>query len=175
MARRADTQARRGSEMLERCKSAKERWGGVSNIIDRWLNERQQLIVLYCDTDGNNRFQEGEPVPLPVRIQRFCQILLDYTSAGHFEVYEQLAAEAKEFNDNEGIELLKRSYPRIEEITNICLAFNDRYDTSEHCEQLASELTAELSKIGEILEERFALEDQLIQNLHTSHHELVAS
>jgi regulator of sigma D len=31
--------------MLENCKSAKERWGGVSEIIDRWLEERQQMLV----------------------------------------------------------------------------------------------------------------------------------
>ncbi len=161
--------------MLESCKSAKERWGGVSDIIDRWLNERQHLIVLYCETDGINGFREDNSIPLPIRIQRFCQILLDYTSAGHFEVYEQLAAEAKEFNDDEGIQLLKRIYPRIEEITNICLAFNDRYDTTEHCEQQAADLTSELSRIGELLEERFSLEDQLIQTLHTAHQELVAS
>ena len=32
--------------MLEDCKSAQERWGGVSEIIDRWLQERQQMLVL---------------------------------------------------------------------------------------------------------------------------------
>ncbi|RRJ82464.1 sigma D regulator [Aestuariirhabdus litorea] len=161
--------------MLERCKSAKERWGGVSEIIDRWLNERQQLIVLYCDINGIHGFRDADSTPTPVRIQRFCQILLDYTSAGHFEVYEQLAAEAREFNDDAGIRLLERIYPRIEQITQICVAFNDRYDTTEHCEQLASDLPNELSRIGEVLEERFALEDQLIETLHDAHRELVAS
>lgn len=33
--------------MLENCQSAKERWGGVSEIIDRWLEERQQMLVQY--------------------------------------------------------------------------------------------------------------------------------
>jgi len=33
--------------MLENCQSAKERWGGVNDIIDRWLHERQQLLVEY--------------------------------------------------------------------------------------------------------------------------------
>ncbi|MCL6414378.1 sigma D regulator [Aestuariirhabdus sp. Z084] len=161
--------------MLERCKSAKERWGGVSEIIDRWLNERQQLIVLYCDINGLNGFREGDTTPTPVRIQRFCQILLDYTSAGHFEVYEQLAAEAREFNDDAGIRLLERIYPRIEQITQLCVTFNDRYESAEHCEKQASELAEELSQIGEVLEERFGLEDQLIESLHDAHRELVAS
>ena len=34
--------------MLENCKTARERWGGVSVIIDRWLQERQDLLVLFA-------------------------------------------------------------------------------------------------------------------------------
>ena len=30
--------------MLERCKTAQERWGGVHSIIDRWLQQRKVLI-----------------------------------------------------------------------------------------------------------------------------------
>ncbi|WP_353056950.1 Rsd/AlgQ family anti-sigma factor [Microbulbifer sp. MLAF003] len=33
--------------MLENCKSARERWGGVSEIIDRWLQSRQNLLVSF--------------------------------------------------------------------------------------------------------------------------------
>ncbi len=38
--------------MLENCKDAKERWGGVNEIIDRWLEERQQMLVQYCALSG---------------------------------------------------------------------------------------------------------------------------
>ncbi|MFT6421094.1 MAG: regulator of sigma D, partial [Porticoccus sp.] len=34
--------------MLENCKSAKERWGGVSQLIDQWLEERQEMLVRFC-------------------------------------------------------------------------------------------------------------------------------
>ena len=30
--------------MLESCRNAQERWGGVHQLIDRWLHERQQLV-----------------------------------------------------------------------------------------------------------------------------------
>ena len=33
--------------MLENCRNARERWGGVSELIDRWLKERQELLVHY--------------------------------------------------------------------------------------------------------------------------------
>ena len=35
--------------MLENCKTAQERWGGVSEIIDKWLQERKELLVQYCN------------------------------------------------------------------------------------------------------------------------------
>ncbi len=41
---------------------------------------------------------------------RLCEVLVDYVSAGHFEVYEQLIQEAREFNDG-GLELAAKLYP----------------------------------------------------------------
>ena len=77
--------------MLENCKSAKERWGGVSEIIDRWLEERQTVLVQYCALSEREQtlsdLQRGE------KLRSFCQILVDYVSAGHFEVYDQLIKE----------------------------------------------------------------------------------
>jgi regulator of sigma D len=157
--------------MLENCKSAKERWGGVSEIIDRWLAERQELIVLYCELSSITR--EKEASSYSTNIQKLCQVLVDYVSAGHFEVYEQLIKEANEFNDG-GIELAERLFPKIQETTEIALDFNDEYDNSAHETGLLDVLPEKLSLLGEALEERFVLEDQLIECLHNSHKELVA-
>ena len=33
--------------MLESCQNAQERWGGVHLLIDRWLQEREELIGAY--------------------------------------------------------------------------------------------------------------------------------
>ena len=152
--------------MLENCQSAKERWGGVSEIIDRWLRERQELIVRYCHLTSLEEFSDVEEV---VRsFTEFCQILLDYVSAGHFEVYEQLLSDAKEYNDG-GDDLANKLYPEIQKTTEAALDFNDRFDnTPEEAEELR-ELIPVLSRLGEQLEERFELEDTLIEALHTSH------
>ena len=152
--------------MLEGCKTAKERWGGVSDIVDRWLNERQDLIVLYCSINGVT--PEDDPRPMQDKLQEFCQLLVDYVSAGHFEVYEQLVREGQEFNDG-GLEETRNIFPSIESNTQICLDFNDS------CGNFSSlnHMKDELSRFGERLADRFELEDCLIEKLHTRHRELV--
>ena len=98
---------------------------------------------------------------------------MDYCSAGHFEVYEQLVREAQEFDDG-SIELAKQHYPRLEQITSKCVGFNDSYDTAEHCIEKMTDLPKDLSDLGELLEERFQLEDELIEHLHNAHKEMIA-
>ena len=157
--------------MLESCKTAKELWGGVHDLIDRWLNERQELIMLYCAIEGLDRYTPID-ASLETKTKAFCQIMMDYVSAGHFEVYEQLFKEAKEFDDG-SIELAKTLYPKIKLNTQLLLDFNDKYDTDDHTAEHLNELHDELSKIGEYLEDRFELEDKLIKYLHESHRELI--
>lgn len=149
--------------MLEGCKTAKDRWGGVSDIIDRWLNERQELIVLYCSINGVDQLNNDKR-SLVIKLQALCQLLVDYVSAGHFEVYEQLNQEGLEFNDG-GIEIAQSLYPQIESNTHLCLDFND------NCENISNlrSLQEAFSALGETLEERFMLEDKLIEILHESH------
>ena len=153
--------------MLEGCKSAKERWGGVSHIIDRWLGERQELIVLFCSVNGMDQFHDDKR-PVANKLEEMCQILVDYASSGHFEVYEQLVREGMEFDDG-GIEVAQSIIPKLETNTQVCLRFNDT------CESISSVqmLHNSLSELGEALEERFSLEDKLIEVLHESHRDLV--
>jgi regulator of sigma D len=158
--------------MLENCRNARERWGGVSELIDRWLKERQELLVQYCELSGENDFSQTDA--LREKFVRLCEVLVDYVSAGHFEVYEQLIQEAREFNDG-GLELAAKLYPRIEQTTEVALNFNDRLDGRELSEVEIRELFNELSRLGEVLESRFEMEDFLIENLHNAHAGKVAS
>ena len=156
--------------MLESCQNAQERWGGVHQLIDRWLQERHELVSAFgelCDKPQGvaNNTQD---------VQRLCEILVDYVSAGHFEVYEQLTVEAKAFGDQRGLELAKQIYPRIEAITEVALAFNDRCDNGD-CRDAAS-LNAELKRLVQLLHQRVELEDCLIQVLHNPHqHQVTAT
>lgn len=156
--------------MLDNCESAKERWGGVSELIDKWLKERQELIVQLCDISVNPGSSEENKVE---RFQGFCQLLVDYVSVGHFEVYEQLMKEAEEYNDG-GIELANKIIPQIQKSTEVALNFNDQFDDIHKVDDGIAGLVAELENLGKTLEERFELEDVLIESLHKVHADSVA-
>lgn len=157
--------------MLENCQNAKERWGGVSDIIDKWLKERQELIVKFCALSSTSDL--SQPDNVAKEFEKLCEILVDYVSAGHFEVYDQLVEEAREFNDG-GVELAEKIIPKIQETTEKMLHFNDRFDVTEMSERGLTVLLKDLSDLGEILEERFEMEDILIEALHTTHADQVA-
>lgn len=156
--------------MLEDCQTREERWVGVSKLIERWLEERQELIVLYCSLSGVHAFAPNSNQSSQ-KLRKFCQILVDYASAGHFEVYEQLAQEGKDFEDDSQ-KILEEIYPHISLSTEVALDFNDRYGDAPEEETLAR-LKADLSTLGELLVGRFDLEDKLIEDIHNAHAELV--
>jgi len=156
--------------MLDNCKNAAERWGGVSDLIDKWLLERKSLIVGLCDLSVNPGSSEENKAE---KFQSFCQLLVDYVSVGHFEVYEQLVAEAAEYDDG-GIELAKKIIPLIQVSTEVALNFNDRFDDIHKVDDGIEGLIKELEVLGKTLEDRFALEDNLIESLHKAHENTAA-
>lgn len=153
--------------MLESCRNAQERWGGVHQLIDRWLQERHELSLAYADLKAHldRATREG--------LQEFCSILVDYCSAGHFEVYEQLTREAEAFGDQRGLDLAAQIYPRIEALTEMVLTFNDQCENGD-CHASPS-LGSDFARLGEWLQERFELEDCLIEVLHNAHKQLAAT
>lgn len=155
--------------MLENCQSLQEHWGGVSEIIDRWLEERREMLVKYCELSEINDF-DGANNRHGSMVQSFCEVLVDYVSAGHFEVYEQLANEGKAFNDTEGLKQGANLMNDIEATTEVVLDFNDKYLATDDLQTLA----ADLSSLGETLAQRFEAEDQMIGVLHDAHLEKLA-
>lgn len=154
--------------MLEDCKSAQERWGGVSELIDRWLEERKELLVDYCEL--SNAIKEQQDSECCTKLRKLCQIMVDYVSAGHFEVYEQLMQEAKEFEDTEGLKAAGSFYKIIDGTTEDILDFNDKYQETDDLDSL----NEDLSKVGEWLATRFEAEDSMIEVLHVAHKDQVA-
>jgi len=156
--------------MLENCKSAKERWGGVSEIIDRWLQNRQNMLVCYCELSGLQESEPDDSVPTDAKLRRLCQIMVDYISAGHFEIYDQLIKEGQEFEDQAALEQAGSLYKAIDQTTEVMLDLNDKYQETDDLTTLANDL----SGLGEVLESRFEAEDRMISVLHTAHKDLVA-
>lgn len=158
--------------MLENCRSARERWGGVSNIIDRWLQERQDLLVQFCDLSGHleNSGDLEELIENGKDLKSLCQILVDYISAGHFEVYDQLLKEGREFEDAEALKEAGKLFTVVDKTTELVLDFNDKYLETDDLDTLE----VDLSQLGEALATRFEAEDRMIAVLHISHKDLVA-
>lgn len=153
--------------MLEDCKTAQERWGGVSEIIDRWLEERQQLLVDYCNlSDAVDELDNGT---CGTRLRSVCQILVDYVSAGHFEIYDQLQKEGREFEDFEGLKKAGELYKVIDKTTEYILDFNDKYQEIDDLDSIENDL----SGLGEMLATRFESEDNMIEVLHFAHKDQV--
>ncbi len=152
--------------MLQNIQSIPERWGGINSLIGNWLGERQDLIARYVGlTELAAQLTPNQA--LQTQLDAFCEVLVDYVSAGHFEVYEQLMWEAEHFEDD-GLRLANATIPRITATTNVALDFNDNFQHAP-CLSLLDELPRALSALGQTLETRFELEDMLIQSLHEAH------
>jgi regulator of sigma D len=96
------------------------------------------------------------------------QVLLDYVSAGHFEIYDKLVGEARSFNDD-NMKLVDILYPKIHETTQMALDFNDKYSNQQNWESQLNEFNFDLTELGKQLAIRAELEDSLIEQLHDSH------
>jgi len=153
--------------MLEECKNTQERWGGVHVLIDRWLDQRYAMLVTLvdlrelCDADLS-------AVSKP-RIDAFSEALMDYISAGHFEIYPQLREEAKAFEDREALAVADKLLAQVDTSTQLVLDFDAEYATPSRCQRYTDRLPGWLEKLGARMTERFALEDKLIGRLHAVH------
>jgi regulator of sigma D len=154
--------------MLKNCKSAQERWGGVNTLIDRWLEERKDVLVEFCALGDIHDFDSNNTVHRE-KLKAFCEILVDYTSAGHFEIYDQLVQESKELQDDQGLKAAGGLFETIDATTELILDFNDKYLETDDLKTLATDL----SQLGESLEARLTAEDRMIEVLHTTHSEKV--
>jgi len=153
--------------MLDNCTNAEERWGGVHQLIDQWLGERRELVSRYYQLADEPSLRVYSPA-LARELRRLCQVLMDYVSAGHFEVYDQLAKEAQAFGDG-GEALLEELLPHIQDSTDVALDFNDAFENDALIEQSWHSVPAKLERLAPALANRFKLEDRLIETLHTAH------
>ncbi|MFQ3175571.1 MAG: regulator of sigma D [Psychromonas sp.] len=156
--------------MLTKLERAKKEWGGRLSVIDSWLEERQTLVVAYCKLAGLPPYQEtNHSLPAQQNITYFCQLLLDYASTGHFEIYEQIIAQCKLDGEN-NLKIAQKLYSRINTTTDAALNFNDKYAESAN-EQSLLDFDNDLSDLGQLMEDRFEREDQLL-NVVFLHHTL---
>jgi regulator of sigma D len=146
----------------------KQQFEAVEELLTRWLKERRALLGKYTEIvvmlDGL-----ADEKPLAQRQTALCELLVDYVSVGHFEVFHQLINEAESFDDGSCV-LAEKLMPAIGATTEVILAYEEKYGSTRG--QL-EKLKRDLSALGEVLESRFVLEDQLIAGLHNRHRRLI--
>lgn len=136
-----------------------ERRSGTHEMIDKLLAERQEVLVIFCQLAGLQPFSHKEDSEL---LQKFCELLVDYSAFGHFEIYERLI-DGRERRARV-VDVAKEVYPRIAEATEVAVEFNDKYDAADHTLDL-DHLDADLSRLGEELAIRIEMEDRIVDAL----------
>lgn len=156
--------------MLERNEQAKQRWGGAHKSIDTWLHARQDLLIEYFKLAGLPPYErESQALPALADVRNFCGMLMDYISAGHFEIYDHII-ESTDKAPQSTRDIANELFPLISDTTEIALDFNDRYSERDERSDLKN-FDRELSSLGEALELRMEFEDRLLAAL--DQHELL--
>lgn len=150
--------------MVATAQTAMAQWQRIEALVQAWLGERQQLLHLL--TTVRNACAHPQPSNvISERVQQFCEVLMDYISAGYFEIYRELAREARCFKrDNPA--LTHSIMQQLDSSTDEALAFNDDFDSEASIAMRYHQLASRLNALQEKMEERFALEDQLIVSIH---------
>lgn len=155
--------------MPQRREDPREQFEAVEQLLTGWLKERRALLTRYTALVVA---LDGTPSPASLRQRQLdlCAVLVDYISAGHFEIFHQLVDEAERFDDS-GCALAAELIPAISDTTEVILAYEEKY-TGEL--EPDANLTRDVSALGEMLELRFELEDRLIAGLHNRHRRQLA-
>jgi regulator of sigma D len=117
----------------------------------------------YCELTEVTDFSDPEN-NYDTELQQFCEIMVDYVSVGHFEVFEQITKEAEIFGNDQGLDKSPKLIDKIQTTTELILDFNDKYITAKDLDALIIDLAA----LGETFVQRFADEDVLIDLLHST-------
>lgn len=144
-----------------------ERRARTRKEIKQLIAERNNVLSQYYNLASQadqNLENYDETIEL---LQEFCQDMVDYLATGHFEIYRRI--EEGEERRDEIIQLANQIFGKIAETTQLAVAFNDLYDTSEGFNpEVLEKLPDQLTKLGEELAIRIDLEDRFINTLLSS-------
>ncbi len=137
-----------------------ERRTGTQEMISKLLAERQEVLVLFCRVAGLEPYSRTDS--LNNLLQSFCQVLVDYTAFGHFEVFGYIS-DGRERRSSV-LKIVEEIYPDFVEASEAAVNFNDKYDLSDHALNF-DHLAEDLSQLGEELASRIELEDRLLAKM----------
>lgn len=137
-----------------------ERRVRTREMVDKWLAERQEMLVLYCQLAGLEPYTQDRSTKDLLR--KFCQVMVDYIAFGHFEVYNRISQGDE--RRMRVLQIAEEVYPKIAEVAEISVAFNDKYDSMNHAQPM-DQLDEDLSMLGAELASRIELEDRVVEAL----------
>jgi regulator of sigma D len=116
---------------------------------DQSFSECRQRLISYL-IKLNNSLNENLVDLSHALLNRFCDSLVDYLSAGHFRVFQRIA-------------LMPTEYAAIEASTRTAMHFNDRFGQLQDIELV--EVKAALEQLAQELSTRFELEDDMLNGV----------
>lgn len=133
-----------------------------------WINDmiraRQELVLKYMDilsvSLSRSSNKNDKCLPSYDDVYNFCNLLTDYVSHGHFDLYPKII-ELMENVSGRSLSIAHRTMPRIENTTDFVMRFTDKY-AEDLNEKKMDSLQKDLSSLGKCLETRFKNEDRLI-------------
>jgi len=143
-----------------------ERRERLQHTIDSLIKLRQEVVLSYCKLSGVSSFEKRDLETHRInadQLRSFCQIMVDYTAMGHFEVYQRII-EGKERRVAVK-QVSDEVYPAIAETTDFLVDFNDKYDAFDGSAEDVELLAGDLSRLGQIIAIRGELEDQILDAL----------
>ncbi len=141
-----------------------ERRARTRKEIKQLIEDRNNVLSQYYNLAKYTEDSTSERDNTTDLLEEFCQELVDYMATGHFELYRRIE-DGNERRD-EILTLAEKIMPRINNTTQIAIAFNDLYDDTSNIKDDAFEqLPSYLAKLGEELATRIDLEDQFINTL----------
>jgi regulator of sigma D len=130
---------------------------GLDAVIDAWLIERQALLTQFVALP-----QMSVSDNVVQMLHTFCEAMVDYSSRGHFNVYEQLLRHISEHNAQH-LDIANVLLQKIHDTTDKIIIFDDEYGAVEKLSiQDIGHFSGRLSLLGEVLSERFNHEDELM-------------
>jgi regulator of sigma D len=139
--------------MLTTLEQTKHALAGKHHAIDEWLAHREALLVTYMQLAGlSPQRQHARITATAIELQHFCQQLVDYVSAGHFDIYPHVVMAFEQASGDQ-----------IKATTEFALTFNDTYGHPNP--SALDQLSDDLNQLGLMLEHRFSQEDRLIKAL----------
>lgn len=141
-----------------------ERRARTRKEIKQLINERNSVLSQFYNLAKHTENSESDLDNIADLLEEFCQELIDYMATGHFELYRRIE-DGNERRD-EILTLAEEIMPRINNTTQVAIAFNDLYDdTSNINSDTFDQLPNYLAKLGEELATRIDLEDKFINTL----------